>query len=372
MVKKVENKETSKEVEELIYRLNTGSPIELSILREAFTSVLTQSNSARDVQLGSILTGMMVRGPTAEQTEVMLRCAFAIDNFTPHSKEINIPGKSKLVCAVGSGKKGYKVMNISTPASLIAASAGAYTAKAVSLATSSATGSGDLLRLLGANIDIPVERMIKVTKKVHFGAYPIENTIPKFDKIYGGKFYAPHPLSFGLAALASPIKPGVLLYGLAHPNIELSINVLKKFGVRNAMVVSSTDDNVHYLDELGVYGTTKLIGMRDGNIGQVLYFNPLRELRLPHYSHKDIAQGKNVLENVKLCINILRGRSNKAREDIVCINAGSILYLAGLASELPEGFAMAKKVVREGLPYEKLLEFVEATGGNKNAIKRYI
>ena len=73
--------------------------------------------------------------------------------------------------------------------------------------------------------------------KTGFGAFTIENLLPKFDLVYAKRFYAPHALSFGLATLASPIRYDSFLYGLAHPNITLSVNVLKKFGIRNAMVV---------------------------------------------------------------------------------------------------------------------------------------
>jgi len=82
-------------------------------------------------------------------------------------------------------------------------------------------------------------------------------------EVYGGKFYVPHALSFALAALVSPVQFDNLIYGLAHPNVETSIEVLKKFGIRDAMVASTTHDDIHYLDEMGVSGDVKTLHPRE-------------------------------------------------------------------------------------------------------------
>ena len=213
--------------------------------------------------------------------------------------------------------------------------------------------------------------MKEVVVKTRFGAFVIESLLPKFDSIYAKKFYVPHALSFGLAALASPIKYDNLLYGLAHPNIDLCIDVLKEFGYKNLMVASTTHDGIHFLDEMGVYGKTKIKGIRNGKIGVLKEFNPLIELNLPKYTPKDICQGKNKKENIELVLNVLKGKGEKAREDIICINAGTILYLASMAKDLKEGYLMSKEAIKKGLPFKKLLEVIEATGGDLNKPKEF-
>ena len=323
--------------------------------------------------MGAILTGIMARGPTTNEIITLLNSVFKLDKFNPKKRhKIKMPKGEILVGAIGSGKKGVKTMNISTPALLTAASAGAFTAKVASCSTSSLTGSADFLREVGVNLNISIKKMEKVIIKTKFGAFTIESLLPKFDSIYAKKFYAPHALSFGLAALASPIKYDNFLYGLAHPNIDLSMGVLKKFEIENVMVVSTTHDGIHYLDEMGVYGITKIKGIRDGKIGHTRDFNPITELNLPKYQPKDICEGKNNKENIKLVIDTLRGKGEKAREDIICINAGTILYLAKKAKDLKEGYIISKRVIKEGLPFKKLLEVIKESGGDERKIKRYL
>jgi anthranilate phosphoribosyltransferase len=361
-------------ISEVLYRLNVQAKIDLKLLENAFDSALSYpKKSIRDVQLGAILTGIMAKGPTVNEVVTLLKCAFKLDKFDPTERyRIKIPKGELLVGAIGSGKKGIKTMNISTPALLVAASAGAFTAKVVSSSTSSLTGSADFLQEVGVNLNHSIKSMERIILKTKFGAFPIENLLPKFNSIYAKKFYAPHALSFGLAALASPIEYDNFLYGLAHPNIDLSVQVLKKFGVRNVMVVSTTHDGIHYLDEMGVYGITKIKGIQNGKIGYTKVFNPLIELNLPKYRPSDICEGKNKKENIKLVLDVLRGKGERAREDIICINAGTILYLAKKAKNLKEGYMIAKRVVKEGLPFKKLLEVIKESGGDERKIMRYL
>ncbi len=361
-------------ISEVLYRLNVGSEIGLELLRRAFDTILTDNKSkARDAQLGSLLTGLMAKGPTVDEVVTLLESSFCLDGLSPYErKKIKLPNQEKLIGATGSGKKGHKTMNISTPALLIAASMGVYTAKPVSSSTSSLSGSADLLRSVGMNIDISTEEMEEVIKKTKFGAFCIENLIPKFDEVYGGKFYVPHALSFALAALVSPVQFDNLIYGLAHPNVETSIEVLKRFGIRDAMVVSTTHDNIHYLDEMGVYGTTKLVGMKKGTIGKVIYFRPTEELGLPRYMPEQIAQADSLEQNIIYCVDVLNGNGEKPREDIICVNTGTILYLAGRAEDLKEGYHKAKEAIKTGQPLEKLIEVVEASGGDKRRIEGYL
>jgi len=356
-------------VMEVLYRINVQSKIDKRLLETAFDSVLSnQKQSIRDIQLGAILTGIMARGPTTLEIVTLLKSVFKLDNFNPkNGSKIKIPKGELLIGAIGSGKKGVKTMNISTPALLTAASVGAFTAKVASCSTSSLTGSADFLRESGANLNIPFKKMEKIITKTRFGAFTIENLLPKFDSIYAKKFYAPHALSFGLAALASPIKYDNFLYGLAHPNINLSVDVLKRLGIKNVMVVSTTNDGIHYLDEMGVYGITKIKGIQNGKVGYTKKFNPLIELNLPKYIPADICEGKDKEKNIRLVIDVLKGKGEKAREDIICINAGTILYLAKKAKDLKEGYHLAKEAIKQGLPYKKLIEFIIATGGKPNS-----
>lgn len=361
-------------VKEVLYRLNVDAEISADLLGGAFEQVLNCSDpKIRDVQIGSILTGLMSRRPTKDQVVALLNACFKLDNFDVNSRRsLDLPGNEHLICSVGSGKKGYKTINVSTPALLIASTLGVYTAKPASTSTSSMTGSADFLREVGFNLNISQDEMCKVITHTRFGAFSIESLLPKFDSIYGGRFYVPHTLSFGLAALASPVKFDHMVYGLAHPNVELSAEVLKEYGVKNAMIVASTYDNIHYIDEVGVNGAARVIGIKNGNVGEMKLFDPVEALGIPRYSIESISQGATVRENVQYAIDVLAGKGQSAHEDIVCINAGTVLYVAGRSETVREGYLAAKDVVKTGLPLEKLIEVINASNGDKTRLKEYL
>ncbi|MBU4351281.1 hypothetical protein L6250_02520 [Candidatus Parcubacteria bacterium] len=264
-------------IHEVIYRLNVRKELSLDILHEAMIKLLEMEESqVKNVQLGSLFTGIMARDPSVEEITTLLRAAFYKDG-SPNNEEkhrIELPNNAKLISSVGSGKKGIKTINISTTSSIIASSLGSYVAKPGSSSVSSLTGSSDLLEETGVNINLPLEEMVQVLKITHFGIFKIENYLKHFGNLYNNKFFTPHVLSYGLAALASPVKVDKLLYGFAHYDVEKSLDVLLNFGFKDLLICSCTSDGIHYIDEIGVYGENRIIGARNGLKGRLKTFQP--------------------------------------------------------------------------------------------------
>jgi len=215
---------------------------------------------------------------------------------------------------------------------------------------------------------------VDILKEVGIYPLPMENTIQKFDYAYHGRFFAPHVLSFGLPPLLSKIKYDILLYGLAHPNIKLSAQVLSSFGVSNALIYSSTNDDVHFIDEMGIFGITRLVGIREGKLGQLRYIEPTEILHLPRYTISDIGELNTRKENVGLMLAVLNGKAGKetALENIVAINATNILLAAGMVRTLEEGVLLVKSALGYGMAFEKLEELVRKTGGKQRNMRTYI
>jgi len=352
-------------VAEVLYRFNVHAQVEVDLLAAAFDEILqSQHTPSKDALLSALLTGVMTKGPTVDEVVALLRCAFRLDAFVPEQRErVQIADGRPVIAVAGSGKKGVKTINISTPSAFVAASQGVVVAKAGSSSTSSVTGSADFIRAVGAKIDMEPKQMALLLESVGIAFFAIERLLPRFDRTYGGRFYAPHVLSFGLAALAIPIAPDGLLYGLAHPDVELALKVLREFGTDHAMVISSTHDGIHFLDEVGVYGATRLVGMKEGAIGRLLTFRPTDLVEFPRYTARDIAHARTKRLNVVCSAKALAGRGQPAHEDFICLNAGNILYLAGNVGNIRQGYSVAKEAIRSGAAIKKLYAFVEATSG---------
>jgi anthranilate phosphoribosyltransferase len=356
----------NREIAEVFYRLNVGVPIENDLLERAFKLILMHPQvKARDTQLGAFLSGLMVKGPTAEEIIILIRTALNVDGLIRFKPSIH--HGERLVAVAGSGKKGLKTFNISTPACIVAVAAGAYVAKPGSGATSSISGSIDFSTVVGAKI-ITHQEMAEVLLSTGFGLFSIENLIPKFDGVYGGKTFGPTPLSFGLPAIANPIVCDALLYGLSHPNVGLSLEVLKGLGYTDAMVVASSDDRIHYVDELTPL-SLNLIGKIENGVIASVEESPFADfVDVARCNSTDLRPGESLIENIQFAVKVLDGKGSKPREDAVALNAGAILMLAGKVNNLIEGYKQALDIIRSGKGIRKLEEFIEATGGSKKAL----
>jgi len=371
-IKFVPSIRTGNYLHEAIYRINVGYNLTEEIAFSSFREALLLKNpEERGIFMGILLNSVMARGPSIEEAVGFIRAAFLFDNFDP-TKLDGLKLKGKVIGIGGSGKKGIKSMNISSVAAIVASSLGINIAKPCSDSTSSLTGSADFIENLGANININAKEMTAILKETGLGFFKIESQIPRFNSLYGGKFYAPHILSLGLAGMILPFKPDSMLYGLAHPSVELSAKVFRRFGYKNVMVVTTTDDGVHFLDEFGTFGTTSIIGIRDGKLGKLVSIQTSDILNFPNYTRESIKPGFNKEDNIRLAVQVLSGKGEAAREDIVCINAATLLYLAGKAEDLKEGYIYAKQAIKKGYPIEKLKDFIRATSGNIKFFYKYL
>jgi len=339
-------------VGEALHHLNVGVELPVDVLTHAFKSILNSPpGHSRDAQLGALLSGLMVRGPSADQVTGLIQTALSVDR--PQPIQVDLPPGERLVCVAGSGKKGVKTLNVSTLACIIAASLGAYVAKPVSRSTSSVSGSADFATCAGIHVGT-VADSVHALKTTGLGLFSIENLVPGFDSVYGQRMFGPSPLSFALPAVLCPVEPDCLLYGLSHPNVGLSLEVFERLGYNDVMVVTSSDDGVHFIDELGMFERNFVGGRRNGFTGSVTRFNPLAELGLPPYRVTDIKSAATMQENVDLGIRVLEGKVAGAPRDVVAINAATILCLAGKVEDRREGYYRALDAISSGLAKYKL------------------
>mgnify|MGYP001293427237 CR=1 FL=1 len=356
----------NQKIAEVFYRFNVGIPID-DMLEDVFKLILTNPQvMARDVQLGSFLTGLMIKGSNSKEIVSLIRTALNIDGLIRFKP--SLPLDEKLVCVAGSGKKGFKTFNISTPACIVAAAGGAYVSKPGSHSTSSLTGSVDFASIAGANI-LSTQEMTEVLLSTKFGLFSIENLIPKFDSVYGGRAFAPTPLSFGLPAISNPVVCDSLLYGLSHPNIELSLEVLKDLGYKEAFVVSSSYDNIHYIDELSSLKSNLVGRIENGEIHSVEEIDVSKIYNEKFSSPTDIESGKSLIENVQMGVSVLNGKGTSYRTRTVALNAGIILLLASKVNNIIDGYNYSIDLIKSGKAFKKLEDFIEATGGNTNSLK---
>ncbi|HEY2577900.1 MAG TPA: hypothetical protein VGI74_16465 [Streptosporangiaceae bacterium] len=276
--------------------------------------------------------------------EALLRSALAVDNR--ESADVIGGGDHPVLMLAGSGKKGVRTLNISTPAALVAAAARVRVIKVGSAATSSALGSRDLVRALGLRERRTTDGVRADLAASGFAFVAIEPEIPVLDGLYGGRFHAPNPFSFGLAPLASPVRGDVTVFGLSHPRVDVAARVLSRFGLDHVDVLSTRLPSGHYLDEIGPAGESRWCRVRNGAVGAV-EAEPAHSLAATGFPG-ELTKPHGPEEAIERTGELLAGRGLSSYRALVGLNAAHLLMIGGLAASLPEGRNMAEEILRSG------------------------
>lgn len=363
---------TYKEPYETFYKLNVGLSLDEYETEEAMTKILYEpEEQKRIILMTTLLNGIMIKGPTINEISGLLNASLGMDEILVKDKlKLKVPENEILVGVAGSGKKGIKTINITSTACFVAAACGVNIAKACSHSTSSKTGSSDFLDLCGIDINIPFKKKQEILDKYHISFFSIEDTTPKFAEVYGGVFYIPHAMSFALAGLSFPVEIDALAYGLAHPNVKLSAEVLKKYGINNALVYSLSCDGVHYLDELLPVGSANLVRIKDGEVQKTISADIQEGLNITSsFDLKNVREKESKAENVATSLRILKGEGSECQIDSICVNAAVFLLLAKKVESLDEGYHRAKDVLlNSNKVWDTFLNVVELYGGNKEKV----
>ena len=350
--------------EEAMRFINAEEIIPGDTARDALYEVLNSPTEVRDTALGSLLMGA-VNSANPETINGLLDGVSKFEGYdiTGVFEAPETINESMVVGCAGSGKKGMKTANITTPSMIVATAVGANTVKSGSTSTSSLTGSTDILELAGMAIPRDVKASNSIFAETGFGFYSIEDMIPNFDRMYGGRFLTPHALSFALPAVLLPIKTGKILYGYAGPNTELATaSIAAATGADNVMTVSNTRDGVRYIDELASIGTSILSGSINGSEIREVRHNMADYYNLGDQEKPDLTTSETEQGQLDLFMDVLSSNMpNSIIENTVLINAATIIYLAEVSETPTEGFDLAKQALREGAAMDKLDRIISSS-----------
>jgi anthranilate phosphoribosyltransferase len=242
----------------------------------------------------------------------------------------------------GTGGDRAHTFNVSTVAALVVAASGVRVAKHGNRSVSSRCGSADLFEALGVNIAAPpavVERCLRDAGIAFFFA-------PTFHPSM--RHAAPTRKELGvrtafnlLGPLTNPAGASRQLVGVPRPELtELVARSLGLLGSERAWVVHGADG----LDEISTTGYTKVSEYRDGAVN-TFYLHP-GDVGLPKAA-PDALRGGDASANAEIARAVLKGEKGAAR-DIVLLNAGASLLIAGAVPTLAAGIAQAAAALDSG------------------------
>ena len=142
--------------------------------------------------------------------------------------------------------------------------------------------------------------------------------------------------------------------GVFHPDlVGIQAHVLQALGMEHALVVYGRDG----LDEISLEGPT-LVGELKNGVVREYEIHP-KDFGL-NTALTNTFRVANAEESKQIILDVIDNKSGSA-SDIVCLNAGATLYVAGVAKDIASGVAMAKAAIVSGAARKKLDAFIAAT-----------
>ena len=261
----------------------------------------------------------------------------------------------------GTGGDRAHTFNVSTIAALVLAACGVRVAKHGNRSVSSRCGSADLFEALDVNIAAEppvVERCLEEAGIAFFFAptfHPSMRHAAQTRRELGVR------TAFNLLGpLTNPAAASCQLVGVPRPELtELVARSLALLGSERAWVVHGADG----LDEISTTGYTKVSECRGGAVN-TFYLHPL-DVGVPK-APPEALRGGEAAENAAIARAILNGEKGAGR-DIVMLNAGASLLIAGHVTSVVEGIARAGAALDTGAAAAALEKLVAVSNAGTAA-----
>ncbi|MDE2408193.1 MAG: anthranilate phosphoribosyltransferase [Xanthomonadaceae bacterium] len=301
------------------------------------------------VLTAAILTGLRVKKETVGEI------AAAATVMREFARPVAVADRRHMVDIVGTGGDGAHTFNISTASMFVAAAAGAKVAKHGGRSVSSKSGSADVLEALGAHIELQPEQVSACIERCGVGFmyaplhHPAMKVVGPVRKELGVR-----TLFNILGPLTNPADAPNTLMGVFHPDlVGIQVRVLQELGAQRALVVWGRDG----MDELSLGAGTLVGELRDGVVREYELHPEDFGIAMAHSRNLKVA---DAAESKAMLLDALDNRAGLPRE-IVAYNAGAALYAAGVAEDIGDGIARARKALADGAARAKLDAYVATT-----------
>jgi anthranilate phosphoribosyltransferase len=299
-------------------------------------------------QIGGFLMALRTKGETVDEIEGLVRTM--LDFATP------VQAPAPVVDVVGTGGDRSGTFNISTVSAIVVAGAGVPVAKHGNRAASSHCGSADVLEALGVKIDLDaagVERCL-ADAGIAFLFAPVFHPAMGHAGPVRRELRVPTVFNF-LGPLSNPARPFAQAVGVSDARmLPLMAEVFARRGVR-ARLFRGQDG----LDELTTTSISAVYDVRDGEVREGS-LDP-RGYGLARAALEDL-RGGDAQRSALIARAILGGEEGPKR-DVVLLNAGAALEVAGFAASLEEGMTTAARAIDEGAAADALERWVAVSQG---------
>ena len=316
---------------------------------------MIMTGEATPAQIGGFLIGLRMKGESVD--EIAAAATVMRELATP----VAVSG-SHLVDTCGTGGDGINTFNISTASAFVVAAAGGRVAKHGNRSVSSKSGSADLLEAAGVKLNISPAQVAQCIDQVGVGFMfaPQHHGVMKH-AIGPRREMGVRTIFNLLGPLTNPAAaPNQVMGVYSQDWLEPLAQVLAKLGSHHVMIVHADNG----MDEISISGATHVVEWNDG---QLLRY----DIHPEQFGMSCVDAGLLSVDSAEQSLHIVRavlaGTPGPAL-DIVALNAGAAIYVAGLTPNLADGIARAQAVIANGAAAEKLAQLVTLTHSFDSAL----
>jgi anthranilate phosphoribosyltransferase len=290
---------------------------------------------AADAQIAALLIGLAMKGE--RPTEIV---------GLAKTMRTHAVGLSRLyhpvfdTCGTGGDRSG--TFNISSCVAVVIAACGLRIAKHGNRSVSSQCGSADVFEALGVKVNAAPAVVERCLEQAGIGFFFAPTFHPSMKHAASARGAMRVRTAFNLLGpLTNPAGPKRQLVGVPRPEFtELLARSLQLLGAERAWVVHGADG----IDEISTTGYTKISECHAGSVN-TFYLHPA-DVGLPKASAAAL-RGGDAAENARMVRGVLDGQAGAPR-DIVLLNAGAALFIAGTVGTIQEGISRAAEAIDRG------------------------
>ncbi|GLK69530.1 anthranilate phosphoribosyltransferase [Hansschlegelia plantiphila] len=335
----------------VIAQIADGETLDQVQAEAAFGRIM--SGEATEAQIGAFLMALRLRGETVDEI------AGAVAAMRARMTTVVAPPDA--VDVVGTGGDGAGSVNVSTCAAFVVAGCGVPVAKHGNRALSSKSGSADVLRALGVEVDIGPDRIAACISEAGIGFMFAPSHHSAMRHVGRARAELGVRTIFNLLGpLSNPAGVRRQMVGVfARKWVEPIAEALARLGSERAWVVHGSDG----LDEITTSGPTAVAALENGRI-TTFEITPQDAGLTPH--PVGALSGGDAQENAKALRRVLDGQPSAYR-DVAILNAAATLVVAGKAETFSDGASLAAAAIDSGAAAARLDALVRISNAERAA-----
>ena len=333
-----------------------GQNLSSADMRDVMRQIMT--GNAGDAQIGGFLIALRMKGESIDEI------AAAVEVMRELATGVKVSGDG-LVDIVGTGGDESNLFNVSTASTFVVAAAGGQVAKHGNRSVSSNSGAADLLEAAGVNLNLSPEQVALCVQELGVGFMfaPAHHSAMKH-AIGPRRELSLRTIFNILGPMTNPagVKRqliGVYDKALCKPMAE----VLGRLGAEHIMIVHSADG----LDEISIATETFVAEFKDGAVTEYSIAPEDFLGQRQSLEGLDVEDAKQSLAMIIDALGKQSGPNASKAADIIALNAGAALYVAGCAADMHEGVAMAQDAIGSGLARARITDLATFTQVQQDA-----